>query len=738
MNSKHFIFGIFLIILTCAISVNAQSLNNSIAHVWTFDENTSTRVNDHISTKGLTATASTYWTQGVRGTSLNFSATGRYAVNSTGLMSGWTAGSISLWYNLESNTSTSQAIYQSTAGDGELQLRFDSGSFNYYIFNAALTPSPTILNNQGQWYNLVFTFNDTSNEVKVYQNGVLKNTSTPSFSIASVSQAFSVGGDSTGTYSTQNFKGKLDEIYVWQNRILNSSDVQQLYNNGTGTFYPFSATTSSSFNVTTSTVTTPIIALTPQSLQLNISYNGSINFTNASFFYDGTLYSPTKTITSGNISNDTYVVNFSTPNYNNGTSASAYWAYNITFTNGTILEANTSNQSQTILNLLAGNCTANVTANRVLNYSIKNVETSAAVSANSIFNFTLSYDNGLSQNFLLNYTGNSNPAICVYPSWVVTNYTVTASLSATGYAPNTYIANGQVSNTTNNINIYLTNSTSGTAITYNVVDSSELPLEGMTVQSFQYDVGTGTLTQVNSLVTDSDGQGVAFLILNQYFVRRIYDKSNNLVLTHGPQYLPTTTTSQTFIIGGNITTGLTDWITVYGLSCTVTNSTIPLGTTTTWNSTNANISNYCFNLFNVSGGNMVLFNQSCSTNQSGSLFLPAYNETSWLAFPTMEVNGSDTTFILWCGGESPLSFSTYAQTQPVFGVEGVFWALILLVLLMTIGFAGQGAEYISMLLIIGWTAVVSLFNLIPWGYATFIGIAAFLIVWIMGMRRERG
>lgn len=720
----NFKFLLVILIILGSYIVSAD-LNTGIISHYYYNDST-----DAVGTYNATTFDAGITTSNCKiGKCASFNANGsiQYAAAQTNSLS---AGTINFW--VRPNAASSYNLFAKNAAAFRSQF-VSGGGGQYFFVNSEANFYSYMNTGSGGITMYTYTWNSTHKTFSI--NGTQLNTTTTGAPFTSpAAGSLYIGHNSVNT--NERLAGLIDELTIW-NVSLTTSQITDLFTlQNSSVTYPFPAVSpGNAINASEATVITPVLSLSTQTYQFNLTYNASVNSTNATFFFNNTRYFPTLTRTIGNLTIDSYSISVIMPDVTNGTIIASYWQYNYTWVNATIVENNTTAQNQTLLNLLLGNCTSGVTTNTVLNYTIRDVETDALISASSIFNVTVEYGN-LSETSTFSFASSSNPRICVYPSFIEMNYDVTASLSASGYAPNSYISFGSVSNITNNITIYLTNASSGAAINYIAVDSSEIPLAGLTINTFEYDVGTGTLTQINSLVTDTNGEGVAFLILNQYFVWKIYD-DGELVLTEGPSYMALTETSRTFIIGGNITTGLTNWITVYGLSCTVTNGTSPLGVTTTWNSTNANISNYCLNLFNVSGGNMVNYNQTCSSNQSGNLFLPVYNETSWLAFPTMTSNGSDTTYILWCNGASPLSFNTLNVTTPLFGTEGVFWALILLILMVTIGLAGQGAEYISMVLIIGWTAAISLFELIPLGYSTFMGIAAFLIVWLMGVNRER-
>ena len=94
-----------------------------------------------------------------------------------------------------------------------------SASANYQT-NTALT--------NNAWHHLLFTFNNTTNEVNLYINGVLDSASphTKTDLISVNTQPLRIGGG----YNLNNFfDGDIDEVAIW-NRALEATDVQRIYN----------------------------------------------------------------------------------------------------------------------------------------------------------------------------------------------------------------------------------------------------------------------------------------------------------------------------------------------------------------------------------------------------------------------------------------------------------------------------------------------------------------------------
>ena len=96
----------------------------------------------------------------------------------------------------------------------------------------------TLLDASGGWYHVVFTFDDSSNRLRIYVNGSKINQESYSGSTVNQNSEFSIGRrhDTNGGY----YNGKIDEVAYW-NTELSDNAIAALYNSGT----PLSASSNS-------------------------------------------------------------------------------------------------------------------------------------------------------------------------------------------------------------------------------------------------------------------------------------------------------------------------------------------------------------------------------------------------------------------------------------------------------------------------------------------------------------
>ena len=81
------------------------------------------------------------------------------------------------------------------------------------------------------WHNLIGTYNDTTGDLKLYLDGVLKNTSTTSADVNSASVDLRIGCSAVNSLP---FQGGIDEVSIF-NSELSQSDVTNIYNLGVPT-----------------------------------------------------------------------------------------------------------------------------------------------------------------------------------------------------------------------------------------------------------------------------------------------------------------------------------------------------------------------------------------------------------------------------------------------------------------------------------------------------------------------
>ena len=328
----------------------------------------------------------------------------------------------------------------------------------------------------------------------------------------------------------------------------------------------------------------------------------------ATMYYNGT--SSTSTIT--NLQNNIYTFSNSLdiPS-SQGPAGTFYW--NITYPNGTVAKSNSFVQSVGAINLSLCAAPNNIT---YLNITFKN-ETSAQERINASVPTSTWYYwlGGGVENKTFTYstsTENKEYSWCFTPvdKSVKTSYSF--SYDNTESEQRTYEASPTLSNLSTSTILYLLPSNLGQFVTFQVINTAEQAIEGVTVVASRSGIGTIE-------TKDTDASGSATLFMNPNFAYSLtFSKSG---LTDFTTTITPTQTSYTITMGGSTTTNNTNPQTgisysVYPLPQTLNNNTV-YNFNFTLNSSYWTLDSWGFTLTNKSG--FLLATDTSSVSSGGFL-----------------------------------------------------------------------------------------------------------------------
>lgn len=262
MIIKHTKFFLTLMILTSMLfsltNFVSADLDNGLIGYWGMNEGSGNNIAEQVyGINNATIQGGVNWIPGI-----NSTATGNYTnIGDVSTLSNYSSYnfnpnsnfSISFWMNKtttendagfivkQDSESRGWVVREMGAGSITIQL-MDIWPTNYFRANF-----PNTISSDGKWHHYTATYNGSGDYygVKLFKDGIEQNQST-STSAGVLNSTFNTnaplqfgGWYYSGVYNYQ-LKGDLDEIGIW-NRTLNSSEVQQLYNNGNGNFYPYSS-----------------------------------------------------------------------------------------------------------------------------------------------------------------------------------------------------------------------------------------------------------------------------------------------------------------------------------------------------------------------------------------------------------------------------------------------------------------------------------------------------------------
>lgn len=200
--------------------------------------------NDSLGTYNGTAQGGLTYTAGKSGNAFTFNGTNAYVSLPTNTLSSLTDFSISLWCNPSSLLTGGAALVSNATNFGGVDygymLYFSYGSLYFRFYR---TPIVDLVANlqftANTWYHIVIT-RKSSTGTKMYINGSLNasNTSTvnPNYTTTNYNSLGVLQYDSIN--KVYYYDGKIDEVNIW-NKELTATEVTELYNSGTGKFYPY-------------------------------------------------------------------------------------------------------------------------------------------------------------------------------------------------------------------------------------------------------------------------------------------------------------------------------------------------------------------------------------------------------------------------------------------------------------------------------------------------------------------
>lgn len=145
----------------------------------------------------------------------------------------------------------------------------------------------------GTWYLVVATFDEDTDEVKYYLNGEESGTGSSTGAITGSSTPVYLGDRSYG--GDAEFDGIIDEVFVYDGRILTQDEIKELYNDGDGksfdTFAESGSGGESTDNAPVGVAHFPLnnSLFTVGEIPINCTFYDDINLANVSFYLDSVL-----------------------------------------------------------------------------------------------------------------------------------------------------------------------------------------------------------------------------------------------------------------------------------------------------------------------------------------------------------------------------------------------------------------------------------------------------------------
>jgi hypothetical protein len=299
---------------------------------------------------------------------------------------------------------------------------------------------------------------------------------------------------------------------------------------------------------------------------IKVNSTSDIQNVNAWLVYNGTSYAYTTKQQDG--SYWTFTKSLTIPSVNADTNINFYW--NFTYSNATNTYAqNFSSYNQTVYRLSITNCTS---GNFTLNFTGYDEETKNLLGYSMDAAFTY-WPSGktFTKNLSVELRNNNTYYFCIAPSGATIYFDATIKYWNSSYTTRYYyLTNATLTNSTQNINLYLLNSSSSTLITINILDQLNNPQTDVVVMIEKQNIGNDSYSLVAETKTDYSGNSYAYLKLGENY--KVLLISNGIVLReYNPFQLQST--SLPFYISQSTIPEYFSYIGKVATSCNLDNST---------------------------------------------------------------------------------------------------------------------------------------------------------------------
>ena len=229
---------LFVMVLLVSSFVSAD-LNSNLSHVYRFTETAGALIDSvgSIDSSSLTITDQNVggkdgnaW-KFVRNTDFVKFPAGTWPINNDNRC-------FSIWVNKTDNTGTQMLVVESESGGGFFRFYAPpTGSIIGVSYDNTHEQTGTLEIGIGKWSLVTVGYNNETNNITVWINGT-KDRDIDTSGEAPLSTNSETMGIGNEVAEGGGLNGQLDEFNVW-NRSCTQADVTELWNNGAGSFYPF-------------------------------------------------------------------------------------------------------------------------------------------------------------------------------------------------------------------------------------------------------------------------------------------------------------------------------------------------------------------------------------------------------------------------------------------------------------------------------------------------------------------
>jgi hypothetical protein len=273
-----------------------------------------------------------------------------------------------------------------------------------------------------------------------------------------------------------------------------------------------------------------------------------------------------------------------------------------------------------------------------LNYSFINIDGDTAVGVNLSTRIDYSIDDSKSYNYSHSSINPTSYQYCIYPSWANLSTDITTQYAFGSNIFNYFTSNTTLTNTTKNINFYIS---IGTKVTATVYDNINNKVEGAYIHVQEFDFDDGTYKEVGQAVTNFEGEANLYLTLNSVYYRfLIYHPIDILREITTPTYIYDTVIEFHIDLYDEV---LEDYDTVMGVDYTLDFNEVTNNFRYIFSDTSATISGGILKVWQTTARQNILIDTTTSLGTSGTILIGVspQNGTTFLAKAYVIIDGEE-------------------------------------------------------------------------------------------------
>jgi len=391
------------------------------------------------------------------------------------------------------------------------------------------------------------------------------------------------------------------------------------------------------------------------------------NFTigNASLIWNSSVYASTTDIVGDGEYNFSRTITI--PVIASDVNISFWW--NFTLSDGTLETTSSYNQSIQIMAL--DNCSTYT--NRTLTFNMVNEDGLVDMNASMEVTFFIWEDVDVGKTFSFILRNNTHHDICLYPHNATFTANATIRYYEDGYDTRTYyLYHATLTNVSQNISLYLLNSSEASRIKFIVKDQYGYPKENVYLKFQRYFIDTNTYRTVAIGKTDSNGEVISYLIPYDVYYKVIMEIDGVVKKIVSPFLL--TSTEVTLILDAD---EIIEFFKYYGKlahSCRFNDATNNFLCTVTDTSGLMTRAYLRIDKLELNGSTTICEVNDTSVSMTLGCNMGNTNNSMFLYTLYADLNLDDTNKVLL--EKDTVSFGMSPIDIPVFGLEGLLWSFI--------------------------------------------------------------